>query len=476
LEAPLVIPEDGAVQIQVALTAPGQDGQRDIEIHSRADSDEEEAADWIRHASGTLSADAPEESELPDFTEWPPEGAEEIETSALYESLAGAGFEYGPVFQGLTRAWSLNDAIYAEISLGEDELPTADRYSVHPALLDAALHTMFFASNGEEGVALPFAFNNVRVPISGAGQLRVRAVKTQEGGEEGSAADGAADGAPSRTSIEAFSESGEHLVSVGGVVARKADPAQFKQAASSDDALFALEWVPAASAEAPEDQPQASAAQLAVIGQLSPELSAALEGAQTFAQLADLAERSSSDEELPLAAALIECPQPESTTPDAAASELSAWALGVIKGWLEIEESAAGPLVILTRGAVAAEPGESADLALSALWGLVRSAQSEHPGRFLLIDLPEVLEASGQEEAGQEEAGQLASALASALHSLSDEPQLAIRPSGLYAPRLTGAGAAIELPEDGSSWHLATRGEGTMEGLAAIENDSASAE
>ena len=46
-------------------------------------------------------------------------------------------------------------------------------------------------------------------------------------------------------------------------------------------------------------------------------------------------------------------------------------------------------LVVVTRGAVAAGPGEGVtDLAGAAVWGLVRSAQSEHPGRLVLADLP----------------------------------------------------------------------------------------
>ena len=44
---------------------------------------------------------------------------------------------------------------------------------------------------------------------------------------------------------------------------------------------------------------------------------------------------------------------------------------------------------MVTRGAVSVTAGESvADLAGAAVWGLVRSAQSEHPGSLVLVDLP----------------------------------------------------------------------------------------
>ena len=63
--------------------------------------------------------------------------------------------------------------------------------------------------------------------------------------------------------------------------------------------------------------------------------------------------------------------------------------LGLVQEWLAEERLAGSRLVVVTRGAVAAGPGEGvADLAGAAVWGLVRSAQSENPGRLVLADLP----------------------------------------------------------------------------------------
>ena len=63
--------------------------------------------------------------------------------------------------------------------------------------------------------------------------------------------------------------------------------------------------------------------------------------------------------------------------------------LGLVQEWLAAERLAASRLVVVTRGAVAAGPGEGVtDLAGAAVWGLVRSAQSENPGRLVLADLP----------------------------------------------------------------------------------------
>ncbi len=94
-------------------------------------------------------------------------------------------------------------------------------------------------------------------------------------------------------------------------------------------------------------------------------------------------------------------------------------ALEQVQRWLADERPER--LVFVTRGAVAIGAEDVTDLANVPVWGLLRSAQNEHPDRFLLVDsdddpesariLPELLGAG--------------------------EPQLAIRAGIGYAPRLT---------------------------------------
>jgi polyketide synthase 12/polyene macrolide polyketide synthase len=60
----------------------------------------------------------------------------------------------------------------------------------------------------------------------------------------------------------------------------------------------------------------------------------------------------------------------------------AARALELIQHWLTDDRLAGVPLILLTRDAVT-----GGDLAAAAVWGLVRSAQSEHPGRLILADL-----------------------------------------------------------------------------------------
>ncbi|CAM5543724.1 hypothetical protein SCANM63S_04751 [Streptomyces canarius] len=60
-------------------------------------------------------------------------------------------------------------------------------------------------------------------------------------------------------------------------------------------------------------------------------------------------------------------------------------ALAQVQRWLADDQP--GQLAFVTNGAVACADAEDVtDLAGAAVWGLVRSAQSEHPGRFVLVD------------------------------------------------------------------------------------------
>jgi NADPH:quinone reductase-like Zn-dependent oxidoreductase/acyl carrier protein len=134
----------------------------------------------------------------------------------------------------------------------------------------------------------------------------------------------------------------------------------------------------------------------------------------------------------------------------AAAREAAGQALGVVQAWLSGEGGDGSRLVLVTHGAVAAAPGEDvADLVHAPVWGLVRSAQAEHPGRFVLVDT----------DGRAESAGVLAAAVA------SGEPQVAIRAGTVTAARLARAGGAGLVPPPGGAWRLDIAERGTLDRL-----------
>jgi thioesterase domain-containing protein/NADP-dependent 3-hydroxy acid dehydrogenase YdfG/acyl carrier protein len=130
-------------------------------------------------------------------------------------------------------------------------------------------------------------------------------------------------------------------------------------------------------------------------------------------------------------------------------------ALEVVQGWLADERFAASRLVVLTRGAVAVRPGEELQgLAQAGVWGLVRAAQSEHPGRLTLVDLDD-----GESSPAAIEAAALA----------TDETQLAVRGGEVLAPRLERvASPAGGDPHEGDERKGEEAREGRIEGTVLI--------
>ncbi len=331
LQAPLLLPESGGVALQVSVSAPGEDGGREVSIHSRPESGaDEEPAPWTHHAEGVLSAEAPDPGEP--LAEWPPAGAEPVELDSVYDRLAQAGLEYGPAFQGLTAAWQQGNETYAEVSLAPEQAPESSRFGVHPALLDSALHgALDQIMAGREGrPLLPFAWGGIHVEGPGASTLRVKLALGEES-----------------FSLEAFDPTGDPLLSVGSVIGREVDPEALHRP-SATNPLHTPTWK---ELDAPTEEGEGE------------------EGPTRLLRPADL-----------------DFTQGDDPAEDALAATASA--LSFIQQWLKEQEAEEGEerLVLLTERAVPASEGEEPSLTTASLQGLWRSAASEHPGRFAAID------------------------------------------------------------------------------------------
>ena len=179
LEAPLVLPDQGAVRLQVRVGPAGPDGRREVSVHSQADTGAdpaEGAAGWVRHASGSLAVAGPLDRDLD--VGWPPADAESVPVEGFYDLAAAAGYGYGPAFRGLRAAWRRGGEVFVEVSLPEGHEADVGRFGVHPALLDAVLQAAGLGVLGRDGagggVRLPFAWSGVRVAGDGPAVLRAR--------------------------------------------------------------------------------------------------------------------------------------------------------------------------------------------------------------------------------------------------------------------------------------------------------------
>ncbi|WP_186763363.1 type I polyketide synthase [Lentzea tibetensis] len=198
-------------------------------------------------------------------------------------------------------------------------------------------------------------------------------------------------------SVHLADQTGRPVLSIAGLTARPVTPAQIHT--GPQDSLFRIDWVPFDGVPGP--------------------------------------------------AAPVECLTLTGT--GATAHEVVCDVLGSLRSWLA--EDRPGKLAVVTSRALAASPGEEVlDLVNAAVWGLVRSAQSEHPGRFVLVDADDP------------------AALERHLPVLgsSDETQFALRDGVLSVPRLARMPRISAEPVwDPEGTVLITGGAGTLGGLVA---------
>ncbi|UFQ18674.1 MULTISPECIES: type I polyketide synthase [Streptomyces] len=440
LTAPLVIPEDGGVQLQVVVAEPDASGGRRIDVYSRPDTDGPEAA-WAPHAGGRLVRAATQDpaptdgKPVPGTTDispqatgvWPPEGAVEIDLGGAYERVAGAGLAYGPAFTGLSRLWEARGEVFAEVALDEQGQADAGRFVLHPALLDAALHPLLpGVADPDVPARLPFAWSEAQVHAVGATALRVRLTRT----------------GTDSVSLTATDPTGTPVARIGSLTLRPLAAQDARP--GTPEGLYALAWPALGTAADTPVEP----VRCAVLGTADDVHGLALGPSVTaYADLDALL----GAEVLP--DVVVVPPAGRGATGDVAAEAraAAAHALTLVRSWLAEERLAASRLVLLTRGAVAAHATDLVDdLTHAAVWGLVRSAQSEHPDRFTLIDT----DGSG---------GSLAALVASA------EPQVAWRDGRAHVPRLSraGHGDGTELPAWGRGTVLITGATGALGGVLA---------
>ncbi len=314
-----------------------------------------------------------------DLSVWPPAGASALDAGDAYEVLARRGYEYGQAFRGLRALWRRGNEVFAEVAL--DEGMTVGGFGIHPVVLDAALHAWGVADGGD-ATMLPFSWQGVCLHAAGASWVRVRIAPAGAGA----------------VSVDLADAAGLPVLSVRELVVRpvsvEALSAAVAAAAGGGGGLFDVVWSPAALGRNDSGENcvawEPSTATDGVVGSVH-----------------------------------------------AAAHEV----LGVLQSWLAGDGS--GVLVVMTHGAVGLAGEDVTDLAGAAVWGLVRSAQAEHPGRVMLLDSDGSLDVAEVIGCG--------------------EPQLVVRSGVVHSARLAsvGADAVLELPAGG--WRLAAGGGGTLE-------------
>ncbi|MEU6467636.1 type I polyketide synthase, partial [Streptomyces sp. NPDC046976] len=447
LETPLALPETGSLHLQVTVQAPDDDGRRTLAIHTRPTDAQDQ---WTQHATGVLGAPDREDRTAPLVAPvpWSSGEAVSLPLADFYDRAAERGYHYGPRFQGLRSARVFPGRIEAEVALAED-LPL-EGHHIHPAALDAALHAVLAATAQEEGdaqgVRLPFSWNGVTLHAHGGTHRRLRAVIVP--GPEGT------------MSVELTDPDGAPLASVRSLVVRPVDAGRLGASDRDGDCLYRLGWTQSAPSSGTEVPDEA----WAVLDDGSLPRAAGLFG-DTYPGLSALTEALGAEgSAVPSVVVALTGGSQRSTDaahPAAQARAVTGRVLGLLQDFLSDERFSGTRLVLLTGDATAVVADDAGtDLAGAAVWGLVRSAQSEHPGHVVVADLDDC-------DASREA---LAAALRWAVET--DTPQLVLREGVVSVPRLVRVPEPAESPVASSVLNaegtvLVTGGTGTLGSLTA---------
>jgi pimaricinolide synthase PimS1 len=248
---------------------------------------------------------------------------------------------------------------------------------------------------------LPFSWSDVRLHASGASALRVRLRRAADG-----------------VSVEAFDTAGLPVLSARSLVMRPASTGPVAVPVSGvDDALFGVTWMALPGTSAAEDGTWTLSSEAEILAEATSVDVPPVDVPPVV--VLDLRHRVAEPADLP-----------------GETRGLARHMLGLVQAWLAHERFASARLVVVTSGVAS-----GAWVAGAAVWGLVRSAQAEHPGRFVLVDV--------------EDTTAWDTMMPSVLSA--DEPEYLVRAGVAYGRRLNRAPGALVLPP-GGGWRWSSRG------------------
>ncbi|ONM46042.1 hypothetical protein B0T46_25230 [Nocardia donostiensis] len=367
---PLPLPAETAVCVQTVVGGPGDDGGRTVGVYARPDGEPD--ADWTLHAQGRLIRSEDIHTPPGDLAHWPP-AAEPIDIDGVYDELRDAGYGYGPVFQGLRAVWRRGTDLFVDAWLPETVADGND-YAIHPALLDAVLHAL--ALDGPRtSMLLPFSWSAITIHTTGVSAVRAHLTRD----------------ASDSITVHAVDPSGRPVLSIESLTLRPFPAGQTTRIPARG--LHTLSWTEVPLPAAP--------AQPATVRPWPADAPGAPHSPGPVVWVLDL------------------------TRPDGSGDTVTDThhrthrVLAVLQRFTTDTAYHGHALLIITRGAVSVDGEDIGDLPGAAVWGLVRTAQAEEPGRITVIDIDAA--------ARRDQLPQLTT-----LH----EPQLAVRGTALYAPRL----------------------------------------
>ncbi|MET8027611.1 type I polyketide synthase [Streptomyces avermitilis] len=409
-----------AARSEITMTADvTTPGRATCEIFARADSDEDGRAgadegQWVLHASATLTPRGPSREPAPvSVHDLAMEHRVPVPAAAVYQRLRSRGLYHGAAFAGLSELHMspTGDSVWARVAVPPTAGPTPGSLCVHPVLVDLCAQLAVASLVRDEaasGLVLPVGAGSLRISGDPAAVVHGHAKITQKQ-PGGITAD-----------VRLLTGDGHTVIALNGL---RLLHHEVNENADVDRWFYAIDWRPASTAQASPARTAnpGTAGTWLVVGEsggraemlaetlrvsgAAARAVALPEGEQNISALrARLAEREltappdavvflcaptdvpeGSGTILPASAEAVGAgPPPGDATMDAL--QRTRRLLGVIQA---VASCSRPPrLYVVTQGARAVEPGETADPAQSPLRGLVRVLAHEHPElRPTLLDM-----------------------------------------------------------------------------------------
>ncbi|TDQ04403.1 pimaricinolide synthase PimS1 [Labedaea rhizosphaerae] len=422
IETVMPMPSTCGTAVQVVVDAPEEDGRHAFAIYSRQDTapgqGNQAELGWTRHATGVLAAEH-KPAPVPETFgvgrgEWPPPGSETVDISGVYDYLTGQGYGYGPMFRGLRGIWLRGKETFAEVALPDEAVADAAGFRIHPSILDAALSATDFMDGRKPqdvgGTQLPFAWTGVTVHAAGSSRLRVRITAVE--GHKGSGSDA--------VRLELSDPMGTPVATVESLVVRPVTAASVNAAANKGagerECIFRMIWnqLPLGSSHT------ATADSWATLG------------SEQYPDFASMAAAIDGGAKVP-SVVVYHVDGAEGDVPAGVRTVLDN-VLATVREWLSDNRYDNSRLFVVTKNAVKVADDDEVDLTVAPVWGLIRSAQEENPGRFVLVDSD-----------GSPQATETLPAVAT-----TGEPEVAIRGAEVKVPRMARVTAGVVVKQ--SPW------------------------
>jgi len=245
--------EDKSETLQCVLnpeTSPGGADSYALQIFSLlAEASSGQQSSWVRHTSAKVRAirdggasSIPLTDATVDLSVLQVQCPEPIDLETFYQAFQARSVDYGPTFRAVEKLWRGEGQVLGQVQLPEGLVGEAAKYQLHPAFLDACLHTLG-AIFPPEVSYLPIMIESLHVFRRAENNLWSHGVIVGDKDIKGN-------NNPERDTLKAevvlFNQRGERVALASGLVLKRANPQRLEPSLDLSNHLYQVAWQPQA--------------------------------------------------------------------------------------------------------------------------------------------------------------------------------------------------------------------------------------